>query len=482
MTRRLLASYLTLALVVILVLAVPLAVTFGRLERRNLTDSIEREAVLLASIAEDALEGGATGAAFDDVRRQADEYTADSGGRVVIVDARGDAVVDTSGEPTDDGGSFGSRPEMRTALSGRVAVGKRHSATLGTDLMYVAVPVASGGSVHGAVRVTYPTAAMDRRVHRVWFTLAALGVTVMALVALLGLRFARAIAGPLARVERTAVAAGEGDLTVRADVAGPPEVRSLATRFNRMIARLGDLVKSQEAFVADASHQLRTPLAALRLRLENLETGMTGRDVEGVEAAITEVDRLNRMVDGLLLLARADAGATSGGIVDVDRVVRERVELWSSLAADQGVRIEARLAGGAHATGGAGRLEQVLDNLIENALSALGGEKGAITVRVTRAAGSVVVAVEDDGPGMTTAERARAFDRFWRSDRHVREGTGLGLAIVKRMVEADGGSITLRPAEGGGLIVEVTYPVAPAPRPATVHGGGPVQQGPSGPT
>ena len=471
MTRRLLASYLTLALVVILVLAVPLAVTFGRLERRNLTDSIEQEAVLLASTAEDALEGGATDAGFDDVRRQAGEYTADSGGRVVIVDSGGDAVVDTSGEPRDKGDSFGSRPEIRTALSGRVAVGKRHSATLGTNLMYVAVPVASGGRVHGAVRVTYPTAEMDGRVHRVWFTLAALGVTVMALVALLGLRFARAIAGPLARVERTAVAAGDGDLTVRAEVAGPPEVRSLATRFNRMIARLGELVTSQEAFVADASHQLRTPLAALRLRLENLETGMTGRDVEGVQAAITEVDRLNRMVDGLLLLARADVGAMSAGVVDVDAVVRERVELWSSLAADQGVRIRARLADGAHVTGGAGRLEQVLDNVIENALSALGGDGGTIMVTVTRAAGSVVVVVEDDGPGMTAAERVRAFDRFWRSDRQAREGTGLGLAIVKRMVEADGGSIILESAHGGGLVVEVAYPSTPCPGPATGHGG-----------
>ncbi len=459
MIRRLLASYVTLALVVLLVLAIPLAITFGRLERRDLIDQVERDAVLMAAIVEDSLQTGVTGDGFVAAQRRADRFTAETGGRVVIVDRRGDVVVDTSGEPRDRGGSFLSRPEIRTALTGVVAVGERHSRTLGTNLLFVAVPVASGGSVHGAVRVTYPTKAVDRRVHRVWLMLVALGVTVIALVALVGLRFARAIARPLASVERTAVAAGEGDLTVRAPVSGPAEVRSLATRFNQMIARLGDLVTSQEAFVADASHQLRTPLAALRLRLENLEVRVRTEDTEGIQAAITEVDRLNRMVDGLLLLARADVSTEQSRPIDVGAVVRERVDLWSALAEENGVRIRSHLMTDARVQGGAGRLDQVLDNLIENALVALGGDDGTISVAVSRQGCEVELTVADDGPGMTDEERERAFDRFWRNERRSTDGSGLGLAIVRRLVEADGGRIALDSAAGGGLVARVIYPV-----------------------
>ncbi len=460
MTRRLLVSYVALAAVVLLVLAVPLAATFERLERRNLTDRIERDAVVLASVAEDALEADAHGAGFSEVRAFADAYTAETRGRVIIVDSNGDAVADTSGEPQDRGRSFASRPEIREALGGRVAVGERFSRTLDQNLMYVAVPVASGGRIHGAVRITYPTDEADGRVHRVWLMLLGLGITVLALAAMLGMYFARVIARPLARVERTAVAAGEGDLSVRAPVEGPPEVRSLATRFNGMITRLGELVRSQEAFVADASHQLRTPLAALRLRLENLEATSPPDDAERFDAAVAEVDRLNRMVDGLLLLARADAAGIGAGPIDAGEVVRERVDLWSALAAEQGVDLHADPGTDAVVVADGDRLEQVLDNLIENALGAIGERGGTIRVRAVRDGRRVRVTVTDDGPGMDAADRQRAFDRFWRSERRSSEGTGLGLAIVRRMVEADGGHITLEEASGGGLEARIDYPAA----------------------
>jgi len=459
LTRRLLGSYLSLAAIVLLVLAIPLAVTFGRLERRNLTDRIERDAVVLATVAEDLLEAGVRGDGLANLRSFVDDYTARWGGRAVIVDARGDAIADTSGEPQDRGRSFATRPEITEALAGRISVGERFSRTLDQNLLYVAVPIASGGQIYGVVRITYPTTQVDRRVHRVWLMLLGLGITVLALATLLGMRFARAIAGPLARVERTAVAAGEGDLSVRAEVGGPPEVRSLATRFNQMIGRLGELVRSQEAFVADASHQLRTPLAALRLRLENLQATVDADAAEGLDAAVGEVDRLNRMVDGLLLLARADVSRESRRVIDVGAVARERVELWSALAAEQDITITAPDGGAARAAAGTDRLEQVLDNLIENAMGAI-GTGGEIVVAVTHRDDRVVVSVADDGPGMGETERARAFDRFWRSERTTTEGTGLGLAIVRRLVEADDGTITLDEAPTGGLLATVGYPAA----------------------
>ena len=454
MRRRLLASYLTLAAIVLLALEIPLGISFARNERRDLTTKVERDAVALASLSEDALQAGTSVAT---VQKTAAKYTNDTGGRVVIVDAGGEAVADTS-EPGAEPRSFASRPEFAKALTdGLIATGVRHSATLGGDILFVAVPVASGGTIHGAVRITYPTSEVDARVHRSWAILAAIAVIVLGVSALVGWRFARATVEPLARVERAAGAAGAGDLTVRAPVEGPPEVRSLATRFNQMVARIADLVRAQETFVADASHQLRTPLAALRLRLENLERHVDPPGQENLEGAIAELDRLGRLVTGLLVLARSDAGATNREPVDLAQLIQERVELWTPLAEEQGVRVVAVTGGPTVAQVAPGRLEQVLDNLIENAL-AVSPDGGAITVSLTETPQGWELHVADEGPGLSPEDQARAFDRFWRSERATVDGTGLGLAIVQRLVESVGGTIELRTAPGGGLDAAVTLP------------------------
>ena len=458
MRRRLLASYLTLAAIVLLALEIPLGISFARNERRDLTTKVERDAVALASLSEDALEGGTSVAS---VQQTAARYTRDTGGRVVIVNAAGDAVADTS-EPGAESRSFASRPEFVQALrDGRIATGIRHSETLGGDILFVAVPVASGGTVHGAVRITYPTSEVDSRVHRSWAILAAIAVTVLGVAALVGWRFARATAEPLARVERAAGAAGAGDLTVRAPIEGPPEVRSLASRFNQMVERISELVRSQEDFVADASHQLRTPLAALRLRLENLEQHVDAPGQDNLEGAIAEVDRLGRLVTGLLVLARSDSGTANQEPVDMTDLVHERVELWAPLVEEQGVRVVAATEGPAVVRATPGRLEQVLDNLIENAL-AVSPQGGTITVSLIAAETGHELHVIDEGPGLGPEERARAFDRFWRSERSTAQGTGLGLAIVQRLVESDGGSIELRTAPAGGLDATVVLPRRPA--------------------
>lgn len=465
MSRRLLASYLTLAAIVLLALEIPLALVFARSERRDLTQKVERDAVVLASRFEGVLKRGL---GIETLRPQVDAYAKSTGGRVVVVRSDGQSVTDTSKQ--NDLESFASRPEFIQALGrgpdgkATTATGIRHSKTLGLDLLYVAVPIAREGVVLGAVRITFPTSEVDSRVHRTWIILGAVAVIVLCVSALVGLRFAQATVIPLARLERAADAAGAGDLTARAPVEGPPEVRSLAGRFNQMIGRLGDMVRSQETFVADASHQLRTPLAGLRLRLENLETNVDEDGRGSLEGAIGEVDRLNRLVDGLLVLARADSGAATAEWIDLGALVEDRVVLWSALADEQQVHVEARVDGSVTVRATPGRLDQVLDNLLENAL-AVSPSNGTITVSAKNQAGGVELHVRDQGPGMSEDERVRAFDRFWRSERTQTDGTGLGLAIVRRLVESDGGSIELRIADGGGLDVAITLL-----RPATADG------------
>ena len=427
MSRRLLLGYLTLTLLVLAVLEIPLGVTYARNERSDLESKVERDAVTLASLSEGVLEGtGETSPGS--LRAIAQRYQSDTGGRVVIVDGAGTAVVDTRPIPGDT--SFASRPEIAAALRGTVATGVRHSNTLGTDLLYVAVPIASAGKILGAARVTYPTSAVDRRVRRYWLTLAAIAGVVLAGVSLVGLWLARGVTRPLRRLEEAAAEVGAGHLDVRAPEEGPEEVRRLAHEFNQMAARLQQLLDSQAEFVADASHELRTPLTALRLRLENLG--------EDAAPALAEADRLGRLVEALLTLARADAGAVGSERVDVDAVLADRLSHREGVSRDGQRGLSVRSS--------PDRLGQIVDNLVANALAV----SEQVEVSAVRANGWVELHVVDHGPGLTAEERTRAFDRFWRG-RTRGPGSGLGLAIVRRLAEADGGEAELREAPGGGV-------------------------------
>lgn len=486
MRRRLVASYLALTAFVVVILGVPMARTTLDSERRQLRAGIEHDAFVLASTLEDALStdpSTASGPAADVVER----YHARTGARVVVTDAAGTAIADND-PPAPGERSFRTRPEMVAALSGRVGIEERWSRTLGHRALFVAVPVASGGEVHGVVRVSVTTASVERAVRsRLAGLLLAVAVT-FAGAAVVAVLLARSLTTPLRSLGGVARAFGHGELGRRADEAsGPPEVRDLAAELNAMAARLAELIASQERFVADASHQLRSPLTALRLRLEAMEFAAPERREAHRAAAVTEIARFSRTIDGLLELSRP-AGPHPGAVADLAAVARDRLEHWSALAAERGVilRAEASLASTAplpvHAA--PDRVAQVLDNLIANAIDATSGattssesasgEAGragpagpaAVAVGVRSSATGVSITVVDNGPGMSDDEIARAFERFWRARSTASDlsGSGLGLAIARRLVVADGGTIALTGAEGGGLTATVRYRPAPVPK------------------
>lgn len=458
MTRRLLASYLSLTLVVLAMLEVPLGFVNARNERAILTAKVQADAVAVASLAESVVEREPTTSNLPALDRLARRYAAETGGRIVVVDARGVALVDPT-PPEPGRRSFASRPEFRTALGGGVATGVRYSRTLGYRFLYVAVPIASGGVVRGAVRITYPTSDLERRERNYWLVLAGIAAIALAVAALTGLRFARWIRRPLEGLELAASQARGGDLGARAAVPdAPPEIRQLTLEFNEMVARLEGLVTAQKDFVADASHELRTPLTALRLRLENLERHVVGAGRSGVAAASAEVDRLSALVDSLLALAQIEAGGAPTEAVDLAAVARARIDAFQG-ALERGVRLQlAPVSGPVRARTGESRVGQVLDNLIANALRA-SPDAGTVTVAVGQSGRHAELAVRDEGPGMSPEQIARAFDRFWRGSSSG-TGSGLGLAITLRLVELDGGTIQLGSAPGGGLEAVVRLPTA----------------------
>ncbi len=454
MRRRLLLSYLSITVFVLLVLEIPLGFAYAQSERRRLTSAIQHDALALSIRAEDALENGHQGR----LHRAAEDYQRDTGGRVVVI-GRDGALIADSDPPRAGPRNFSSRPEFRSALAGHETSGTRHSDLLHQTLRYFAVPIVHSNKVVGALRVTYPTSFVDARIRRTWFVLAGVGAIILGIVFLVSLRLARQVTKPLDELERAAARLGHGELETRTPVpTSPPEIRELAESFNRTAERLETLVSSQQAFVADASHQLRTPLAALRLRLENLEGELGGAGdpaQEDVAGALDEVGRLSRLVDGLLELAHAESGVTETGPIELGPVVDGRVGAWSALAAERGVDLSAELDPELVVRSTPGHLEQVLDNLLANALD-VAPTSTAVHVTGHRRPEGIEIVVADAGPGMTAEQRARAFDRFWRPTGASRDGgSGLGLAIVMKLVTADGGRVELDEAPGGGLAARV---------------------------
>ncbi len=469
MTRRLLLGYLTVTVFVLILLEVPLAVFFQQREMERLTADIERDAAVLASIYEDALEQDTIADPIP-----ADRYRADTGARVVVVDTDGIAVIDT-----DDatGRDFSTRPEFVEALAGRRDSGTRFSTTLDTELLVVAVPVASGGVVHGALRIAFDTHEVTERVRRFWLGLAAVAVVVLAAVTAVGWAVARSVTKPIRGLQQTALRFAGGDLTIAEPEPGaPPELRDLETAMNTMAQRLDELIHTQRAFVADASHQLRTPLTAMRLRLENLEAQVDDpRCTDELDAAIIEIDRLAALVNSLLVLARTEQAQTPT-THDLASLVRDRVDTWSAIVEAEGIVLRAiGVADPCPVAAVAGGVEQILDNLIDNAVAAIVTDRAhqqidrssapEIVVSVHRdldtedRTDAVALEVSDTGPGLDDQAKTAALRRFWRGDA-AGTGTGLGLAIVDRIAQASGGRVELIDTEPSGLTVRVLLPAA----------------------
>lgn len=320
-------------------------------------------------------------------------------------------------------------------------------------------PVGTGTRVAGAVvlRASVDHAARDVAWRWLWVLGGALAAGVGSV--LLVLAVARWLLKPLAdlAVGVRAVAAGERRAHVP-ERSGPPELRELSESFNRMSDAVTEAADQQRRLIADASHQLRNPMAALRLRMDTLGGQVAPGGVRAYEAGVAEIERLESLLDGLLALATAESTATevaAGGrepeLSDAGAVAADRADFWQ--VPPPAAPVLAVLVRCPES-----ELAQVLDVLLDNALKHGGGEV-RVTVGADRAAGVGWVRVADSGPGLTAAELALATSRFWRG-RSDRPGTGLGLAIADRLVRAHGGVLELSAEDG--LVARVVLPLEPA--------------------
>ena len=457
MTRRLTGVFLALVGTVLVLVAVPLATGYASTQTSALLLDRTADTSRLARLAAPALARGAVEVLGPELRAYADLYDVS----VEVYDRDG-ALLLSGG---DDRERRAAADALDRALAGRRWPSSPPVRPWGPRSVAVAEPVLRGTEVAGAVVTVSPTAQLRRDVLAAWALLLVGSGAALLVATVVTVPLSRWILRPVRRLDDAVHTLTDGDLSAHVDAGdGPPELRRLSTSFNAMAEALRTSMTQQRALVADASHQLRNPLAALRLRVDALEGAVAPHSRLDHRLAVEELERLTRVLDDTLALARAQDGDDDLAAVDVLACVRGRLQVWSGTAAHDDTVLLLEDEGSGWVLAPPGALPQVLDALLHNALRFARG--GTVTVGVSTPGEVVEVVVRDDGPGLPPDQCELATRRFWRGpDQQNVPGSGLGLSIARTLVERCGGALTASPAAPTGLEVRVRLPRVPVEAP-----------------
>jgi signal transduction histidine kinase len=449
--RRLLAGLVALLLAFAVILVVPLARTVADGATQAVYTDRLADADRFATLADRALRTGRTSTLADELRQYRTVYGIDAwllgvdGGTLLSGGTAPPAWV--LADPRVDLAERGVQPRPPAPVS-----------PAGPDRLLVAVPVGVGSETVGALVTLSPIEALRHRIAWQWSLLVAVAAGVTAVLALLTVPFSRWLLGPVSRLDATVgqIAAGRLEARVRL-AAGPPEVRRLAASVDSMAEVVERTLERQQQFVADAGHQLRTPLTSLRLALDNLGDLLPDDPDDPVRAefdeAVDEARAMGELLDGLLALTRL--GSDPVVLDSLDVVVAEAAPGWRARCAQAGFTLQADVGPGLVVRAPGGGVRHLLDELVENACRLSGGSLVRVSaVTAPPAEGGVVVVVSDDGRGLPPEQRALAVRRFWRAPQQQNTaGSGLGLAIVAELAAAVGGAVSLEDARPGLRVV-----------------------------
>lgn len=444
MLRRLLTILLPAAFVLVAAVLAPMGAVIAQQQTQEVYVDRMGDAGRFAALARTALEAERGNALAQEMARYEQLY-----GIPAVVVAPDGRVVAGSGEharmralmaDVDMGTGItaalaGERPEPPTT------VWPWQSAPL-----VIAEPIGRDSEVAGAVVLVSPTEELGEAILGTWGLMALFSILPLALLVSASMPLSRWVLQPVRRLDAATTAVTSGDLDVHVDAErGPPELRRLTDSFNTMVEVVRRALERQRSFVSEASHQLRNPLASLRLSVENLAPYLKGAEAREAHAiAIEETTVMHRMLNSLLAATRLES-VTGTEAVEVTGLVATRVARWNALGESRGIEVSTDLPDHVWAHAPAGGLGSILDELVSNALRLSGGTR--IEVRA-EGGEQVRIGVLDNGQGLPEEEREAALDRFWRSPGHQNtEGTGLGLAIAADLVQGSGGRIAL----GDGL-------------------------------
>jgi two-component system OmpR family sensor kinase len=263
---------------------------------------------------------------------------------------------------------------------------------------------------------------------------------------------------PIDRTRKQVASRQPDDLSPVGEADLPDELRPLVHELNLLLERVRHAFMAQRQFVGDAAHELRSPLAALKLQLQSLQrAGDDASRAVAIDRLAAGIDRSTRLVQQLLSLAREESQAAPFVAADLADAVREAVTDVLPQAQARGIDLGMEGASSARVRGQPDALALMVRNLLENAIKHA-PQSGRIDVSLDADPGGAILRVDDNGPGIPAAERARVFDRFYRLPTPGVPGSGLGLAIVKAVADSHGASIVLLDSPLGGLRVEVTFP------------------------
>lgn len=399
MRRRIVLATVAVTMAGIVVFGVPLAIVARRVVRDSELKRLDREADAVAFAIDDDVEA----------RRPVDpnqvRRVVRHDRRVVVTDPDGRRTI--VGEPVEGG--------------------------------FLAVVVNT--SLGTTVRIEAPARQANQRTVGAIALVAGLGTAGIAVAVVLAVVVAGRLARPLSRLAEVSRRLGAGDFSARAGEYGIPEADAVSAALNSTARRLEALLEAERSFSANASHQLRTPLTALRLHVEELASSADAATRQDAELALAEADRLEQTIDDLLEFARRGRVGPREEL-DVADVLRARERSWSRLAAASGRRAAVRVDGPCLALASGPSLTQALDALVDNAVRHGGG---TVTVAARRHGAAIEVVVSDEGSGVPPGGEERIFERHLS----LRGGSGVGLALARSLVEADGGRLDLvrsRPA------------------------------------
>ncbi|ATW50958.1 sensor histidine kinase [Streptomyces xantholiticus] len=458
MRTRLLPLLIVLMAGVLLALGFPLAVSLAAAQQQRVVVDRIDDTVRFAALAQFVTDQGPV----PDERRstlqeQLDRYHDTYGIRAGVFYRDGDVMARAPRDwymPAEGEG----REAFQEALTGRRSEDPSQVWPWQRgERLVVASPVVRDGDVVAVVFTDSPTGQLRSRVLRGWLLIVA-GECVAMLVAVgAAFRLTGWVLRPVRILDAATHDIATGRMNSRVAAAGgPPELRRLARSFNEMADNVEEVLEQQRAFVADASHQLRNPLAALLLRIELLALELPEGNAE-IASVRTEGKRLAQVLDDLLDLALAEHASAELRLTDIGELAAERVAAWRPLADEKGVLLSSE-AVAVTAWADPVALSSALDAVIDNALKFTPqGEE--VTVTTASQGNTSTIVVTDRGPGLTDEELSRIGDRFWRSGHHQNvKGSGLGLSISRALLAAGGGSIAYAHHEPHGLQVTLSVP------------------------
>jgi signal transduction histidine kinase len=440
---------------------------------RELTQELQiNRAAALNRLAQVAFDAGTDGGGSAQLQAEMDRYSEVYGEGVLIRLQQG---------TLRSGGLSEDRPDVKDALA-RANLGLSETTLtplqpFGTGTQVISRSFGSASQVLGAAVLEVDPDAARQKLRERWLAVGLAAATITAMLLLGAARVTRWVLRPVHRLNAAVAELETTGRSRRLPAEGPPELRELSRSFTAMAQSVSDSIEAQRQLIADTSHELRNPVGALRLRIDLLQLELhTAPERTAAAAVVTELERVEEILDGVLRLAAAEHRAFEGSAgtppntllpgdkapVDPFAIVQEEAERAGPAARHAGASILLGSAPGQSAliTCNPDHLAQMVGELLNNAIKYAGRARISVAVRVRGA--TVVIEVSDDGPGLSSDERATATHRFWRSPQH-RDigGNGLGMTIVEKLAAANGGRLLLSEAKPHGLAVSLEFPRAP---------------------